>query len=39
MVLQATAADRAARVEVDPCLSTSAQYILTQDHYIMEMES
>jgi hypothetical protein len=36
---QATTADRTARVEVDPCLSTSAQYILAQDRYIMEMES
>jgi hypothetical protein len=38
-VPQDAAADDAARVEVDPCLSASAQYILAQDHYIMEVES
>jgi hypothetical protein len=38
-VPQDAAADYAARVEVDPCLSASAQYILAQDHYIMEVES
>jgi hypothetical protein len=38
-VSQDTATNWAARVEVDPCLSASAQYILAQDHYIMEVES
>jgi hypothetical protein len=38
-VPQDAAADYAARVEIDPCLSASAQYILAQDHYIMEVES
>jgi glutamate/tyrosine decarboxylase-like PLP-dependent enzyme len=38
-VPQDAAADYATCVEVDPCLSASAQYILAQDHYIMEVES
>jgi hypothetical protein len=38
-VLQDAAANYAARVEVDPYLSASVQYILAQDHYIMEVES
>jgi hypothetical protein len=35
---QITAVDRAACDEVDPCLRDSAQYIITQDHYIMDVE-
>jgi hypothetical protein len=39
MVPQDAAADYTTHVEVDPCLSASTQYILIQDHYIMEVES
>jgi len=35
---QITAADRAACDEVDPCLRASAQYIIAQDRYIMDVE-
>jgi hypothetical protein len=38
-VPQDATADYTTRVEVDPCLSISAQYILAQDNYIMEVES
>jgi hypothetical protein len=38
-VPQDTDVDYATCVEVDPYLSASAQYILVQDHYIMEVES
>jgi hypothetical protein len=38
-VPQDAAANYVARVEVDPYLSASVQYILAQDHYIMEVES
>jgi hypothetical protein len=35
---QITATDRAARDEVDPYLRASAQYIIAQDRYIMDVE-
>jgi chromosome segregation ATPase len=35
---QITAADRATRDEVDPCLRASAQNIIAQDRYIMDVE-
>jgi hypothetical protein len=38
-VLQDAAANHATHVKVDPYLSASTQYILAQDHYIMEVES